>query len=43
MVYRHLSKEFNNNLYLVLAAYNGGSGNVSKWLEDKNIVVMGKT
>lgn len=30
-----LSKEFNNNLYLVLAAYNGGSGNVSKWLEDK--------
>ncbi|MBU5455434.1 lytic transglycosylase domain-containing protein [Caproiciproducens sp. MSJ-32] len=30
-----LSKEFNNDLYLVLAAYNGGSGNVSKWLEDK--------
>ncbi len=30
-----LSEEFNNNLQLILAAYNGGSGNVSKWLEDE--------
>lgn len=30
-----LSKEFDNNLQLVLAAYNGGSGNVAKWLKDK--------
>ncbi|SHJ76237.1 soluble lytic murein transglycosylase [Caminicella sporogenes DSM 14501] len=29
-----LNKQFNNNLSLVLAAYNGGSGNVSKWLKD---------
>lgn len=29
-----LNKEFNNNLFLVLAAYNGGSGNVNKWLKD---------
>ncbi len=27
-----LSKEFDNNLQLILAAYNGGSGNVKKWL-----------
>ncbi len=31
-----LSNEFNNNLQLMLAAYNGGSGNVNKWLEDKD-------
>ncbi len=30
-----LSQEFNNNIQLILAAYNGGSGNVSKWLEDE--------
>ena len=29
-----LSKEFDNNIQLVLAAYNGGSGNVTKWLEN---------
>jgi len=29
-----LNKEFDNNLSLVLAAYNGGSGNVNKWLKD---------
>ncbi|NLK44465.1 MAG: lytic transglycosylase domain-containing protein [Tissierellia bacterium] len=29
-----LLKEFNNNLDLVLAAYNAGSGNVSKWLNN---------
>lgn len=30
-----LSKEFNDNLQLILAAYNGGSGNVNRWLEDE--------
>lgn len=29
-----LNEEFNGNLKLVLAAYNGGSGNVNKWLKD---------
>lgn len=29
-----LRKEFGNNLKLILAAYNGGSGNVRKWLND---------
>lgn len=29
-----LNKEFDNNLELVLAAYNAGSGNVNKWLVD---------
>lgn len=31
-----LFKEFNNNLDSVLAAYNAGSGNVNKWLNDEN-------
>lgn len=31
-----LNKEFNNELSLVLAAYNAGSGNVNKWLQDEN-------
>lgn len=30
-----LSDEFNNNLQLILAAYNGGSGNVTKWLKNE--------
>lgn len=30
-----LNKEFDNNLELVLAAYNAGSGNVNKWLLDR--------
>lgn len=30
-----LNSEFENNLDLVLAAYNGGSGNVQKWRLDK--------
>ncbi len=29
-----LRKEFDGNISLILAAYNGGSGNVNKWLND---------
>jgi len=29
-----LMKEFDNDLDLIIAAYNGGSGNVKKWLKD---------
>lgn len=32
-----LEKEFDGNKIMVLAAYNGGSGNVRKWLEEKTI------
>lgn len=38
-----LMQEFDNDLTLVLAAYNGGSGNVNKWLQDKNLSSSGKT
>lgn len=31
-----LYREFNGDLDLVLAAYNGGSGNVRKWLNDES-------
>jgi soluble lytic murein transglycosylase len=31
----NLKEQFNNNLSTVLAAYNGGSGNVTKWLADE--------
>lgn len=37
-----LCKEFDNNLQLVLAAYNAGSGNVGKWLMDENYSEDGK-
>ncbi len=37
-----LNAQFNNNLELVLAAYNGGSGNVTKWLKDSNYSSDGK-
>lgn len=37
-----LQKEFNNNMDLVYAAYNAGSGNVGKWLQDKNHSTDGK-
>src|SRR5699024_5585468 len=30
-----LLDEFNGNMDLVLAAYNAGSGNVSKWISDE--------
>ncbi|WP_094546689.1 lytic transglycosylase domain-containing protein [Petroclostridium xylanilyticum] len=39
----NLKKEFNNDLLLVLTAYNGGSGNVAKWLKDKNLSRSGKS
>lgn len=29
-----LKSQFNDNIDLVITAYNGGSGNVSKWLKD---------
>lgn len=32
-----LKKQFNGDMYLVLAAYNGGSANVQKWLLEKKI------
>lgn len=38
-----LNKEFDYNLSLVLAAYNGGSGNVTKWLKDKRYSDDGDT
>lgn len=31
----NLSLEFNGDLSLILAAYNGGRGNVQKWLKDE--------
>lgn len=31
----NLKKQFNDKIDLVLAAYNGGSGNVTKWLADE--------
>ncbi|KYH34018.1 soluble lytic murein transglycosylase precursor [Clostridium tepidiprofundi DSM 19306] len=37
-----LNKEFNNNIDLVLAAYNGGRGNVNKWLKIKKYSKNGK-
>lgn len=33
---RWLMNEFEGNVDLVLAAYNGGSGRVNQWLKDKN-------
>lgn len=38
-----LMREFNNNVDLVIAAYNGGSGNVSQWLKDKALSNTGNS
>lgn len=38
-----LTDEFNGNLQLILAAYNGGSGNVNKWLKDDRYSEDGKS
>lgn len=38
-----LNTQFNNDLELVLAAYNGGSGNVVKWLNDNKYSDNGKS
>ncbi|MDI3310022.1 MAG: lytic transglycosylase domain-containing protein [Thermoanaerobacterium sp.] len=32
---KYLLNQFNNDVTLAVAAYNGGSGNVSNWLKDK--------
>ena len=37
-----LQKEFGDNLQNVVAAYNGGSGNVARWLADKRYSEDGK-
>ncbi|MGH4139252.1 lytic transglycosylase domain-containing protein [Clostridium sp.] len=38
----NLNTEFDGNIDLVLAAYNGGRGNVQKWLKDKQYSDDGK-
>lgn len=38
----NLKKEFNGDMNLVLAAYNGGRGNVQKWLADSSHSKDGK-
>ena len=37
-----LNQQFHGNIHLVIAAYNGGSGNISKWLEDERYSKDGK-
>jgi len=38
-----LLKEFNGNINLVLAAYNAGSGNVNKWLNNTEYSIDGNS
>jgi soluble lytic murein transglycosylase len=38
-----LMEEFNNDINLVIAAYNGGSGNVSQWLKNREYSISGKS
>ena len=38
----NLKEEFNNNMEVVLAAYNGGRGNVQKWLKSTEHSADGK-
>lgn len=39
----HLTDYYNGSFELVFAAYNGGRGNVDKWLSDKSLSSNGKT
>lgn len=39
---QQLMKEFANNIDLVIAAYNGGSGNVKQWLKNKELSSSGE-
>lgn len=38
----NLSEEFNGDILLIIAAYNGGSGNVTKWLNNEEYSKNGK-
>lgn len=40
---RHLYNNYDNNMTLAFAAYNGGRGNVDKWLENKDLSKDGKS
>lgn len=40
---RHLINNYDGNIDVALAAYNGGPGNVSRWLRDKKYSKDGKT
>jgi len=40
---KHLSDYYGGNFELVFAAYNGGSGNVDKWLKNNKYSLDGKT
>ncbi|NSW92289.1 MAG: lytic transglycosylase domain-containing protein [Firmicutes bacterium] len=40
---RQLINEFNNNTDLVIAAYNGGSGNVKEWLNNRDYSKYGSS
>ena len=39
----HLTDYYNGSFELVFAAYNGGRGNVDKWLKDKSLSSDGRT
>lgn len=39
----HLTEYYNGSFELVFAAYNGGRGNVDKWLKDKSLSSNGRT
>lgn len=38
-----LMQYYNGNTDLVIAAYNGGNGNVNEWLKDRNLSSSGKS
>lgn len=40
---QRLNQQFHGNIRLVLAAYNGGSGNVTKWLSDPRYSTDGRS